>query len=311
MKLSKASLAVGGFLLFLIGGWIAVQAYTTRPTVDTSDVGLVIKPSEGVEDAVYLLDKLPFTQEEVQKIFVQAMNSDQAVEVPDARNYVILQNLAWLNMEDAAAEAATSTDDKEEARLRFQVKNGTYEYLYNLKRNTIEADGKDYYADDQVYLLVNELLKPDSELGGLETLLEKSRLEMERQDSSLRELPKYAAKQLIVGDNNYQQWSSYLKGEEPEAKIPFYSDGTGQVQYLKQYNQGIYELHSMIIFKGDQHQTPDGVHTGMSRQQVLDKLGKPNLETATLWGYLTNDYLALFFYFTGDELAFMALPMPA
>ncbi len=141
MKFSKASLAVGGFLLLLVGVWVAIQVNTPRPTVHTSDLGMVVKPSEGAEEAVYLLDKLPFVQEEVQKIFVQSINSDQAVEVPDERKYVILQNLAWLNMEDAAA-GAVSPEEKEEARLRFQVKNETYEYLYNLKSNTIEADGK-------------------------------------------------------------------------------------------------------------------------------------------------------------------------
>ncbi|WP_028559200.1 hypothetical protein [Paenibacillus pinihumi] len=309
MKFSKASLAVGGFLLLLVGVWVAIQVNTPRPTVHTSDLGMVVKPSEGAEEAVYLLDKLPFVQEEVQKIFVQSINSDQAVEVPDERKYVILQNLAWLNMEDAAA-GAVSPEEKEEARLRFQVKNETYEYLYNLKSNTIEADGKAYYADDQVYLLVNELLEPASGLGELESLLEKSKLELEKQDAPLNEKPKYDAKRLVVGEKNFGQWEKELQSRKPDAKTPFYSDEIGQIQYIQYYDEGIYELNSLLIFKDERHKTPDGIHNGMSKQQVMDKLGKPNLETSTLWGYLTDDYLSLFLYFNDDKLAFMALPVP-
>ncbi len=62
---------------------------------------------------------------------------------------------------------------------------------------------------------MNELLEPASGLGELESLLEKSKLELEKQDAPLNEKPKYDAKRLVVGEKKL--WAMGERAAEQEA----------------------------------------------------------------------------------------------
>lgn len=309
MKLSKASMVVGGFLVLLVSVWIAIHMLSTKPSVEKTTGSEFV--SAGDDEAVYLLDKLPFDQEDVQAISVQPPNSEAEIEVPDTRKYVILQNLAWLNMKEAAADEAQAAAGQEEAKLRFQVKNETYELPYYLDSNTIEDDGQAYYADDQLYLLVNELLQPDSELAELENLLEQARAELEQDEPNIDESVRYGAARLLVDGKGYEEWHKELEQVQPLSQTPFYSDEYGKVQYMRQYVQSVYELNDLIIFMSGQHGTADEVRPGTTRQQVLDRLGKPNLQTETLWSYMAGDNLNFFLYFNEDQLSCIALRQPS
>lgn len=308
MKLSKASMVIGGFLVLLVSVWIAIQMTSTRPSVEKTTGSDFV--SAGDDEAVYLLDKLPFDQEEVRAISVQPPDSEAEIEVPDTRRYVILQNLAWLNMKAAAAQGVPAPAGKEEAKLRFQVKNETYELPYDLGSNTIEADGRAYYADDQVYLLVNELLRPDSQLAELENLLEQARAELEQEEPNIDEAVRYEAARLLVDGKDYEGWRKELEQAKPLSQTPFYSDEYGKVQYMRHYEKGVYEQSNLIIFMSGEHRTKDDVYPGLTRQQVLDRLGKPNLQTETLWSYMTGENLNFFLYFNEDQLSCIALRQP-
>src|SRR5690606_24899496 len=130
----------------------------------------------GEEDSPYLLDHLPFKEEEVGSISV--IHSGIKTEVPTERHYVVLQSLRFTDMQAAVTETPPSS---EQIILQFNLtKQRVIEVLYRLDNNAFEAAGEAYYADDQMLLMMHGLLRPESELGVYDTFAERARLEMEQ-----------------------------------------------------------------------------------------------------------------------------------
>lgn len=109
----------------------------------------------GETDSPYLLDHLPFKEEEVGSISV--IHSGIKIGVPTERQYVILQSLRFTDMQAAVTEESSLS---EQIILQFNLTNQrVIEVPYNMDSNAFESEGKAYYSDDQVLLLMHGLIR--------------------------------------------------------------------------------------------------------------------------------------------------------
>ncbi|MCM3630698.1 hypothetical protein M3194_25525 [Paenibacillus glycanilyticus] len=51
------------------------------------------------------------------------------------------------------------------------------------------------------------------------------------------------------------------------------------------------QMNRGIVFMDGNYATPDGLTVGMTKEDVLQKLGKPNLELESKWSYKIGGYL--------------------
>lgn len=70
-------------------------------------------------------------------------------------------------------------------------------------------------------------------------------------------------------------------------------------------------LNSQLVFASSQYKTVDGVGVGSLEDEVLKKLGKPNLKTKTGWGYKSGDYVRFYLYFEEGVVKYMSINMPS
>ncbi|TCM93320.1 hypothetical protein EV294_107273 [Paenibacillus sp. BK033] len=252
----------------------------------------------------YLKDALPFSTEEVKKIWVKE------TQVPQDRMYVILQNLNMLEMTKAG------TDDKPlstESLIRFETADSVYRIPYDVDTNEYHLGGRGYYADDQVMLLMHGILQPDSKLAQLDRMFEQARLEMETREGGIDESFSYDGKRLTVAGKSYNEWEQLLllrSSVQPILLGHYYDDAVQAVGNVTEYSDGVMQLNRSIVFTDGNYATPDGLAVGMSKEEVVQKLGKPNLQLDSKWSYKIGDYLKFHLYFDHNKIRCIVLSQP-
>ncbi|MFD3261828.1 hypothetical protein ACE3MQ_24830 [Paenibacillus lentus] len=260
---------------------------------------------QGEADSPYLLDHLPFKEEEVNSI--SAIHSGTKIEIPSERQYVVLQSLRFTDMQAAVTEAASSS---EQVILQFNLANQrVIEVPYNLENNAYEADGKAYYADDQVLLLMHGLMNPDSELGLFDALEEKARLEME-QLAEAGEPGGIEQEQLAVDGLIYMDWEERLQTEEADWELPYYDHAIGEIRKARKFQDGILQLNNKIVFSDSSHETPGAVKVGLTMAEVTKKLDADARKLPSKWSYKSGDYFRFHLYFDDSKVKYMVLSQP-
>lgn len=263
------------------------------------------QPQEGESESPYLLDHLPFQEEDVKSVFV--IRGGEKREIPYERLYVVMQSLRFTDMQAAVTEPAEPA-----GRVVIQFILDDEQLMdipYNLENNAFEAAGKAYYADDQVLLLMHGLLKPESELGQFDALEERARLEAEGQaDSS--EPAGIEREQIAVDGQIYIDWEKRLAAETSDWKMPYYDYAIGEVREIRKFKEGILELNNKIVFSGISHETSGGVKVGLTAAEVSKKLDADARKLPSKWSYKSGDYFRFHLYFEGSEVKYMVLSQP-
>lgn len=258
------------------------------------------------EEAVspYLLDYLPFTEDEVKSVSV--VHGGAKKKVPSERKEVLLQSLRFTDMQAAVTEVPSFA---ERTVLQFNLNNDqVIELPYYLESNAIAAEGKAYYANDQVMLLMHDLLKPDSELGVFAALEQRIRQEMEQ--GVLTEPQGVDREKIAVDGLIYAQWEDRLKSEEAEWEIPYYDYASGEVRKVAKYKAGVLYLYNQIVFSDSTHETPDGVKVGLTPQEVDNRLDAEASTLPSIWSYKSGDYFRFHLYYDNSKVKYMVLSQP-
>ncbi|MFD1179358.1 hypothetical protein ACFQ3W_24105 [Paenibacillus puldeungensis] len=269
---------------------------------------------QGEVKSPYLLDHLPFKEDEVKVITVKMEGSSK--KLPEEGQHSVLQSLRLTDMKAAAAEAAPSGEAAKKAQLHFTLnKNSTsFDLIYNLANNSFEYDGHTYYADDQVLLLMQSLSGEQSEVVTLSTLQERAQAEERKTGNTTAETEGLEASQALVDGLDYESWEKQLAETKSSNDIvwemPYYDDGMGQVKKARIYKDGVLELNRLIVFTKSNHQTATGVKVGLTKESVKDKLGSKGLKVASRWRYKVGDYYRFHVYFQDEKVKYIAISQP-
>ncbi|WP_391573451.1 hypothetical protein [Cohnella sp.] len=258
-----------------------------------------------------LKDALPFDVEQIRNVSLYDELEDKRIDIPREREYVVIQNLAWISLDAAKAERS---DVGRTVTLRVEAVDGIYTIPYNLEQNTVDLGNGSYYADDMLLLLVKGLAEPDTRLAEADRILEQARVELSEENSGKRDDSfSLDADRLLVGGKDFDEWQSQLLLFSQMQPFRFYDSVTEKVKTMGEYGgvDNLISLNSRLLFASDQYKTKDGVGVGLTKQEVLSKLGKPNLETETEWGYRTGDYIRFYLYFDAGVVKYMSITMPA
>lgn len=263
---------------------------------------------EAAAKSPYLLDHLPFKEEEV--LAITAGGNGLHANVPAERQFVLLQSLRYTDMKSALANPIPAASRKPIV-LQFKLADTNYELTYDLTGNAFEYQGKYYYADDQVLLLMQGLFHEREELASLDTLLERARVEQEQ--AGTVDPDPLAAEDAMVDGLDFNGWEQQLDKAKPEDMVwtkPFYDDGTGQVKQARLFKDGVLALNRMIVFTRSEHQAADGVKTGIGTDGVTAKLGPEALKLVSRWSYKVGDYFRFHVYFADGKVKYLALSQP-
>jgi len=270
-----------------------------------------IKVASGV-----LKDALPFDIEQIQDITLYNELTGITIKIPKERQYVVTQNLAWINLDVAKTdkiEADRDADADHTLTLKIQMAEGIYTIPYNFVQNTVDLDNGYYHADDKLLLLVKGLVDPNSPLAEVDRVLEQARVEFSAENSGkVDESFTVDADRLLVDGKDFAGWQNQLLIYS-HIPVRFYDSMEDKLKPMGEFGgkDKLIALNSQLLFANSQYKTKDGVSVGMTKQDVLAKLGKPNLETETEWGYKSGDYLRFHLYFDAGVVKYMSITMPA
>lgn len=178
---------------------------------------------EAADESPYLLDHLPFKEEEV--LAITAGGNGIHADVPAERRFVLLQSLRYTDMKSALA-APVPAASRKPIVLQFKLADTHYELTYDLTDNAFEYQGQYYYADDQVLLLIQGLFREREELASLDALLEQARVEQEQ--AGTVDPDPLDAEAARVDGLDFDGWEQRLAKAQPEEIVwakPFYDDG--------------------------------------------------------------------------------------
>ncbi|MDU2239464.1 MAG: hypothetical protein E7E23_02725 [Paenibacillus sp.] len=263
---------------------------------------------EAADESPYLLDHLPFKEEEV--LAITAGGNGIHADVPAERRFVLLQSLRYTDMKSALAAPVPAASMKPIV-LQFKLADTHYELTYDLTDNAFEYQGQYYYADDQVLLLIQGLFREREELASLDALLEQARVEQEQ--AGTVDPDPLDAEAARVDGLDFDGWEQRLAKAQPEEIVwakPFYDDGTGQVKQARLFKDGVLAVNRMIVFTRPEHQSADGVKTGIGTEDVIAKLGPQALKLVSRWSYKVGDYFRFHVYYADGKVKYLALSQP-
>ncbi|CAM4484757.1 hypothetical protein POTG_04098 [Paenibacillus sp. oral taxon 786 str. D14] len=310
-------------IVVMVAGWLfygrpdapsggSTETPVQAPTAVTGEASDVAN-NDIAADSPYLLDHLPFKEEEV--LAITAGGNGKNARIPAERQFVLLESLRYTDMKSALAGPMPAASRKPIV-LQFKLADTHYELTYDLTSNAFEYQGKYYYADDRVLLLMQGLFREREELASLDALLEQARVEQEKETSVDPDAAPAApldGEAAQVDGLDFDGWEQRLAESPPEEIVwakPFYDDGTGQVKEARLFKDGVLELNRMIVFTRPDHQCAAGVKTGISTDDVTKKLGTKALKLESRWSYKVGDYFRFHVYFMDGKVKYLALSQP-
>lgn len=269
----------------------------------------VDNPNSTSKDGVQLTSYAKATQINVEEVVSITISSetDVTINVPKERYYTIIDGLYWLN--ESIARAEEQEEAKEPVVLRIETKTDQYEIPYDLATNRLFIEEDWVYADYNHLLMMNGLIKPNSEVGKIDTLMETVRLDFEANPTVI-DSSHIDFEQAKVDSKDYIAWEKELLNAETTLKLMYYDSGTEKIQALSFYTNGIVALNRQLLFTDPKYKTQSGIHVGMSREEALQNLGVANIDLDMYWGYKIGDYIKFHLYFADNKITWLSLTMP-
>lgn len=251
--------------------------------------------------------KIPIIFEDVHSIRVVRSDLEDTIHVPTEHYFRLIHFLNRIDPHIAIADELGAGSDQ--VVISIDAGDELIEFKYDLASNRLLVDEDWVYANDRFALFMYGLVHPQSLLGEINHLFEKDQREFEANslvvDSHYIEL-----EQTEIAEMDYDTWLTELKHVEPSLQLKYYDDGIEEVKELSVYSDGIVALNRQLLFMDEKYQTRSGVHVGISREEVLKKLGEANIKLDSRWSYKTGDYTTFHLYFEGHMVKWMSLTMP-
>ncbi|GGD54040.1 hypothetical protein [Paenibacillus nasutitermitis] len=283
---------------------------TAKPPVTTPEP---VKPDISVElsrETGELRDQLPFDTEKIESISLLPGSSGQEITVPADRVYVFPQNLYNENLSLAKADVQVSGD--QDVLIRIHMADAVYAIPYDVDSNTYKLGNARFYADDQVMLLMHGLFRPESALALVDRIMAQASKEMNENDTNIDESFLYERERFDIAGKDYNAWADITANDDSYSySIPYYDFVAEKMGSVREFtDKGLIVLQGNLVFLKDTVGTTDGIKVGMTKDQVMTILGKPNLKLNTRWSYKLGDYLKFHLYLENDQVVFMSLTMP-
>jgi hypothetical protein len=262
------------------------------------------------EYGVLDLDTLafPMTAREVTRVTLSHGDQTQHIE-----NRAMIQLLlSGLTGHDERPESSSSTPDMLDlVHIKLTSKNEIHEYAFDYTNNVLQRTSDEFIQmNDRFWMLVNQLLYPDSLLAQLYA----TQLQIEaqgqinedvRRDGLLRPFEKS-----FIEDMEYNGWEKWLtRHTEGQRAIPYFSTLTEQMEAFRS-NTDVVQWDLGIYFVTDRYSSTDGVKVGISKDEARQLLGNPAVENAYSWGYRTGDFVTFYLYFDKDRVKYVVFRMP-
>lgn len=275
------------------------------PSSEIHSSGKVINP--------YLLEQQSWKEKDVKSISIKSKGKQASLS--EYESQIILDALRWTDTTIAEAQVATATTATSATSsaqgVQLQIDVGAKEPIvlpYNISVNAYAVDGKWYYANDQVLLLMNRVLEQDKKLALFDHL--KQQATIEEQQAATDEADQIQAEQLQIDGLDFKGWQQKLTQEKALWKIPFYDNDSAQISEVINIADEIVMLPGRIVFMDDAHQTKNGIKIGMSKNEVQRILDVKVLKLPSRWSYKVGDYYTFHLYFEQDKVAFLVLTRP-
>ncbi len=265
------------------------------------------RTNDSLEPFTSYAKSTPIHAEEVVSITVASSGTDALINVPKERYYTIIDGLYWLN--ESLAKAEDQEEAKEPAVIRIETKTDRYEIPYDLATNRLFIAKDWVYADYNHLLIMNGLLKPDSEVGQIDAWLERVRTAFEA-NPTVADSSHLDFEQSKVDGKDYNAWEQELLNAETAMRLMYYDSSTEKIQALSLYSNGIVALNRQLLFTDSKYKTPDGIQVGMSREEALQHLGAANIDLDMYSGYKVGDYIKFHLYFADHTIKWLSLTMP-
>jgi len=254
-----------------------------------------------------LQDEPTYDEAKVQSISIQ-QGSDQYA-VPETREYVILQSLYWLDL--SVAKSVEQTINEGDIFIYIHSADQTLVIPYDRTNNTFQLGESSYYASAEVAKLMAGIFHPDSELAKLDVVFTAAYEQRAAGSKGIDESLRYDAEQFKINNMDFNEWKmSLVNNSEGEAIAPYYDEGSQTVSAIYYYDNQALLFDREIVFISDRVETKDGIKLGLTKEEVLSSLGKPNLDTEAQWSYSIGDYLKFHLYFDNNKVAYISLTSP-
>lgn len=270
-------------------------------------------PTNGKVINPYLLEQQSWKEKDVKTITIKWEGNKAPLSKNDTQ--VILDALRWTDTtiaEALVASATSATSANSSAQdIQLQIDIGAKKPVvlsYDVSINAYAVGSKWYYANDQVLLMMNRVLKRDEKLALIDHLMQQATIE--EQHGVTDEAEEIQAEQLQIDGLDFKGWEQKLTQETALWKIPFYNNDTAQVSEVIKSTDEIVMLPGKIIFMDGTHQTKDGIKVGMTKNEVERILDVKPLKTSNRWSYKVGDYYIFHIYFQQDKVAFIVLNSP-
>lgn len=259
----------------------------------------------------------------ITKITLSSPNShehltDNPIELSDFHKAIIIKNLYMLNLDMALGDEHVSASYP--VLITMFTENGMYELTYDLNLNAYFFNDLYFYADYEVAELMHYFFKAESALAKIEYfhLLWQSdinTLGANSEPSPVNYNLNYHETDFLINDFDYMQWLAVIAFTA--------SSNEKEFTLLNEYNSSLESIVPIIIipevkivlsdaiyFLDDQYSTVRGIKVGITKADVIEKLGEANLETETVWSYLIRDDLRFHLYFEEDAVKMISLTNP-
>lgn len=228
---------------------------------------------------------------------------------------LIKSQLHWLKFDIAKADTDKLISHvPHPILLSLTINNEQYSLVYDLNYNAFLLGCDYYYAESAIAEIMHVHFKHDSILAKLESyhqLAEQSRIKNENDSKDQSNEYRYEFERLNVNGLDYHGLYKLIsKHSETEMLYTVLNSGH-DTQSSILYNDDLKLLFSdgLYIFD-EQFETIDGIKVGLTKADVLHKLGPANKESETVWSYRIGDYLKFHLYFVDNRLEVISLTLP-
>ncbi|HIW35058.1 MAG TPA: hypothetical protein IAA29_19970 [Candidatus Paenibacillus intestinavium] len=255
-----------------------------------------------------LQDDSSYDEEKIESITIQ-YGSNEPYTIPKDREYVILQSLYWIDLLVAEAKDQTITEDN--VMIHINSVDKVVAVPYNITKNTFQLGNKLYYASDGVAMLMYGQFKQESQLAMIDRIYAVAWEESRESEAKVDESFRYDYDQLMINDMDFHGWKQNLLNDSNYINVAnYYDNGTDTVSDIRHYEDLAIVSQREVLFISDSVATKDGIKIGLTKEEVLTTLGKPNLERETQWSYQIGDYLKFRLYFENNKVVLISLTLP-
>lgn len=288
----------------------------STPTTTTDQIDQIkdMEPNQDIqvrpkELTGQLGDQLPFNTEKIESITIQSGSDGQESVVPKESEYVIRQNLYWLNMSQARAVNVSANDS---IMIRVHMADGVYSIPYDVDSNTYQIGDARFYGDSQVIQFMHGLFRPESKLSLLERISVQAIREADENEAGVDESFIYDGGRFNINGKDVNGWMKQMHEDKGYTSVIHYYDHViERIDEVRYYEEsGILTSGDAIVFMKDTVETTDGIKVGLSKEEVVSLLGKANLELDSEWSYKIGDYLKFHLYFEDNKIIYMRLNLP-